>query len=124
MHLDFLRQWIVTERKRRVANVFSSEAEDGGTRRDGRSVKNKGREVEAGLSCPVEGWQPRIRVMMKGEKEKEFFSSLAAAPCLPLRLAVPPPTPTPPLGLIRETVGPTRLVGGDKRWGVFIISRH
>lgn len=54
----------------RVANIFSSEAEHEQRWRDGRKMRNKGREVETGLSCSVEGWQPRTRVMKEEKGEK------------------------------------------------------
>lgn len=57
--------------------------------RDGRRMRNKGREVMTGLSCSVEGWQPRIRVM-KEEKEKSYISPpFVIAPCLSVSLCDP-----------------------------------
>lgn len=51
-----------TKRERetnRVANIFSSEAENEQRWRDRRKMRDKGREVKTGLSCPVDEWQPR-----------------------------------------------------------------
>lgn len=77
-----------TKRERetnRVANIFSSEAENEQRWRDRRKMRDKGREVKTGLSCPVDGWQPRKGVM---KEKKEIFFLLCPSPPLSLSCCV------------------------------------
>lgn len=81
----------------------------------------KRREGKSRRSChalSTDGRTPGKRVMME-EKEKElfFFPAVEVAPCLS-RLAVWP-VASLPFGLIKQTVGPTRSVGGGKSWWVY-----
>lgn len=83
-------------------------------------------ETRAGKSRPgchallKDGSQEQEWWRKRREKNKKSFfpppSPLRHHRTLPLCLAVWP-IPSPPLGLIKQTVGPTRLVGGDEGRG-------
>lgn len=104
------------ERKREgELQIFSHQRQK--TNRDGDT--GAGWETRLGksrLGChPLsKGDSPEKEWWRKRKKKSYFFPSLRHH-TLPLCLAVRP-VPSPPLGLIKQTVGPTRSVGGDKGW--------
>lgn len=88
-------------------------------RREKDEKQGQGSQDWAVMLCWRMAAQNKSDEGREGRKRKRVFpppSPLHHHCTLPLCLAVWP-IPSPPLGLIKQTVGPTRLVGGDEGRG-------